>query len=530
MNKEFADKTIEKYIYKIYGFALTKTLNIDLAEELASNITFEVYKSFLKSDNIFNVDGFVWKLACNAYSQFVSEEVSRKSVFVAPLDDEDTFADEAYDRMRYEIAFLGKVQREVIVLHYFDKLKITEVAERLRLSVGTVKWHLHEARNNLKESYLDESESKIKPQLPLFTEMTSLGFLGGWRIGMDYYFQRNLSQNIAFAAYHRAKTSVEIAKELEIPEVFIEDEISHLCENGFITKEPGSKYRTNFCIIKPIDEDFERVKKYAKIICDMYIPLLDLNSLSESVGQTIYTPNRDMNFLLWSIVAFACSRKLRTIDERTVWQKYFVKRKDGGEYIALAKMDDMREHKKEGEFKNIDSITYCNPNVYPVYYWQFHSRFDERKYSRETSIYPLFETLYDFIRGKIPREPSQVDKYKQLFDNGLIISKGRTEIANTVIFNNSIEKFEAMLPDIPDTLKSIGKELDEEIFQQRKSIYASHKQDLGRALTLNSLAGSNIRVAVIEQLLDKSILKPLKKNQRLSVNTIMFCDFLPERG
>ena len=549
MNKVLADKTIEKYIYKIYGFSLTKTMNIDLAEELASNITFEVYKSFLKSEKITNIDGFVWKIACNLYSQFVTKEKNYRIVRSLPEEEKnEQDLEEQIERLRYEIAFLSKIQREVIVLHYFDKLKITEIAERLSLTLGTVKWHLHEARTSLKENYLDEDESKIKPQPPLFTDMTSLGYLGGWRIGMDYYFQRNFSQNIAYALYFKAKTSVEVAKELGVPEVFVDDEINHLCENGFVTKEPSSKYRTNFCIIKPANEDFDRVKRYAKIICDMYIPLFDIKTLSKHVGKTIYTPNNDLNFLMWSIITFACSRKLRTIDEREVWHKYFVKRKDGGEYIALAKIDDTKEPNKEGEYKKMDSISYCNPDVYPICYWQFHSKFDERKYCQETACFPLFETLYDFIKGKIPREPAQIDKYKPLFDNGMIISKrteassgttlggteassattvGNTEIANIVISNLSLDKFEAMLPDIPDSLKSIGEELDEEIFQERKAIFASHIQDMGRALTLNSLAGSNIRIAVLEQLLHQNILKPIKKNQKLSVNTIMFCDLLP---
>ncbi|MCL2063725.1 MAG: RNA polymerase sigma factor [Candidatus Cloacimonetes bacterium] len=523
MNKEIADKTIEKYTYKIYGFSLTKTMNIDIAEELASNITFEVYKAFLKLDIISNLDGFIWKIASNVYSQFVSKEVKHRSMNPILKEDSESDFDEQIDRLRHEIAFLSKTQREVIVLHYFDKLKISEIAERLNLSLGTVKWHLHEARNSLRENYLDDRESNIKPQEPLFTEMINRGFIGSWGIGMNYYFQRNFSQNIAYSIYNQAKTSVEIAKELAVPVVFIEDEINHLCENGFINKEPGSRFRTNFCIIKPVREDNDRVKKYAKLITDMYISLINPESFSQFLGNTLYSPNNDMNFFLWSIFTFACSRKLRFINERIMWSKYLVKRKDGGRNIAYAKIDDGKNTNKDNKFKNIDQIKYYNPDICPMYYWQFNSHFDERKGSE----YLIYKTLYDFSKGLIPREPAYVDNYKLLFDKGLIVSKGKTEIANTVICSLSLIDLEALLPDIPNSLKILGKELDEEIFEQNRANYALHLQDLGRALTINSLADGSIRVAVLENLLDLGIIKPLKKNQKLSVNTIMFCDSLP---
>ena len=55
MNKIDADKLIVEYQQKIFGFAMSKMRNIADAEELASNIMLEIYKSFLKTDNIVNI-------------------------------------------------------------------------------------------------------------------------------------------------------------------------------------------------------------------------------------------------------------------------------------------------------------------------------------------------------------------------------------------------------------------------------------------------------------------------------------------
>ena len=65
MEKTMADKLIFQYMNKIFGFALDKLRNIDQARELASDITCEVYGSFLKADNIANIDGYVYRIARN---------------------------------------------------------------------------------------------------------------------------------------------------------------------------------------------------------------------------------------------------------------------------------------------------------------------------------------------------------------------------------------------------------------------------------------------------------------------------------
>ena len=74
MDKEYVDKIIAEYMEKIFGFALSKTMNTDKAEELASRITFDVYVSLLKSDNINNVSGYIYRVASNVYARVVDEE------------------------------------------------------------------------------------------------------------------------------------------------------------------------------------------------------------------------------------------------------------------------------------------------------------------------------------------------------------------------------------------------------------------------------------------------------------------------
>lgn len=41
--------------------------------------------------------------------------------------------------------------RQIIQLHYFEDLSIAEIADRMRISAGTVKWHLHDGRKRIRK-------------------------------------------------------------------------------------------------------------------------------------------------------------------------------------------------------------------------------------------------------------------------------------------------------------------------------------------------------------------------------------------
>ena len=80
MDKKQADNIITGYIEKIFGFAISKTTDVDKAEELASRITLDVYISLLKADNVYNIDGYIYRIAHNVYARFVNEEVKDRHI------------------------------------------------------------------------------------------------------------------------------------------------------------------------------------------------------------------------------------------------------------------------------------------------------------------------------------------------------------------------------------------------------------------------------------------------------------------
>ena len=74
MNKQKADELIVAYLPKIYGFAMKKAFSFAEAEELSSDIVTEIYLSLLSAREIYNLDGYVWRICEHVYSKFVSSK------------------------------------------------------------------------------------------------------------------------------------------------------------------------------------------------------------------------------------------------------------------------------------------------------------------------------------------------------------------------------------------------------------------------------------------------------------------------
>ncbi len=159
MNKCDAEKMITEYLKPIFGFALKRCKNVQDAEDLSQNIILKAYRTLISRDDIGQPDKFIWTIAHNALSNYY-RGASRQMIGVAAegveylLTDPDSFTDEfdyqQIDRLQKEIAYLSKLQRGIVIAYYFENKKQSEIAAELGIPLGTVKWHLFEAKKELK--------------------------------------------------------------------------------------------------------------------------------------------------------------------------------------------------------------------------------------------------------------------------------------------------------------------------------------------------------------------------------------------
>ncbi len=110
-------------------------------------------------------------------------------------------------------------------MHYYRELSVIEIAKRLNISAGTVKWHLSDARTKLKEGItMTMNEQNLSLNPVKFTNMGHSGMPGTSGDTMSM-FDTRLKQNIAYACYWQPKTLEEIARELGVPQVYIADSL-----------------------------------------------------------------------------------------------------------------------------------------------------------------------------------------------------------------------------------------------------------------------------------------------------------------
>ena len=115
MEKQFADKMIEQFQEKFFGFALSKCQNMQEAEELAARITCEAYVTMRKVEDVYNWDGYLYRIASNVYAKYVQEQKKNErkemEVLEVPIEidfEKDILHKEELSQIRKEIAWLGK--------------------------------------------------------------------------------------------------------------------------------------------------------------------------------------------------------------------------------------------------------------------------------------------------------------------------------------------------------------------------------------------------------------------------------------
>ena len=358
MNKQYAEKVITEYLKPIFGFALKRCKNVQDAEDLSQEIILKAYRTLITRDDIEQPDKFIWTIAHNALSNYYRD--TSRQVIGIPIDDvEEIIADpdsckdeidcREIDKLQKEIAYLSKLQRRIVIAYYFENKKQNEIAAELGIPLGTVKWHLFEAKKELKRGINTMRETSNLKFNPIKFESYGMNGNSGKK-SLDEFFRSALSQNICYCVRNDAKTVNEIADDLGVSPVYVESEAAFLEEYGYL-KAYKDKYIVNFIISEPTEELLilhDRMNKRAAEIFanELYDELeksglLDdediiCNQSDEPVSLT-ESPRRDHNFILWSLIPYiaACSGE-RVQDHGISFDDVATIRPDGGVNIVNA--------------------------------------------------------------------------------------------------------------------------------------------------------------------------------------------------
>ena len=560
MDKQNADRIITEYLQKIYGFALSKTGDSYEAEELASDITYEVYLSLLRDGMIYNVNAYIRRISSYVFARWVEKkrrarerggvsvdevmEQAAKTGAKIPLALIDTEDAERAERaahedslrlLRREIAYLGETQRRIVVAHYYGGQSVKEIAAGMDIPVGTVKWHLFDARKTIKEGMNMERNKGTLGINPI--RFCSMGHNGrpGTTGDTAAHLNTVLAQNIAYAAYLSPKTEAEIAEELGITPVFIADIVADLEEYGFLSRVEGGRLRTDIVIsrsTKEVDEAIYALKtEAADKLCKRFMSvwLKNMDGYYEQNKDSIYVPDGDLNLWRWS--AFMWGRQdfpaMDTRIDPDILNRYSIQRPDGGHYIAYADVDDDYTVDYDGTYLwACGHMTRRSERYDCLASVQLNTAYDTRPNGWEDNQTVDYDILYEFITGQLPENQPNLSKYQRLFTRGLVARREDGISVNVPVVKSDLPAFDLFEGIDQNELFAIYTECSKKIADLQDSLYPEHMRAYNRARLL--AYGTNLDLYLYRWMLDNGILSLPEDDRRGGIMTVVFADTLPE--
>lgn len=563
MDKEAADRIITEYVPKIYGFALSKTRDTGEAEELASDITYEVYLSLLREGEIFHVNRYIWRISSFVFAHWAAKKSRMRAQGGISVDEvmesvatdgmrmpealidreEEERAERAEHadslrRLRREIAYLGELQRQIIVAHYYGGQPVQTIAKAMNLPVGTVKWHLYDARQTIKEGMNMERTKGTLGISPIrFASMGHSGYAGPTG-DTAAHLNTVLAQNIAYAAYRTPKTEEEIAEELGITPVFLADIVAHLEEYGFMSRVEGNRLRTDIIIeqsTKESDEAIHALKvETAARLCETFMPawVANMDGYYEAHKDDIYLPDRDRNLWLWSAFMMGQNafdgQNAAKIDEETMKQ-YRIKRPDGGEFTAHASIEDDYSVSYDGSlYWACGYMTRESYRYNGLFALQMSTTCDSRPKGWQDNTTEDYETLYECYTGKLPETQPNAYKYQRLFDRGLVVRREGEISVNVPVLRQGMEPFDLFRGVDMEAVHAMYTAYAEKLLSIQLDLYPAHVQDYIRACSKAGTYTGSLYMYFYRWMLDNGILTLPEDDRRGGIMTVVWADTLPQ--
>ncbi len=331
------------YMLLLLNWAYKKLGDRDKAEDLTQEVFLQIFIAFQKSTApIADPERFVWKIAHYTWCNYLRSNKCHKqciSMENVQLEAEGDFAEEYAEKeyrlelthqMRRRISALNRLQREIMIAFYLDKLSIQKIAVKYGIAESTVKWHLFSTRKKLKKE-ITTMENNNYVYRPKSLHVALTGQIASCQLSDINMINNSLvKQNICLACYQTPKSKEALTEQLGIPMAYIENDLAWLVEREFV-EESSSGYSTSFLIT---DEEETQKKnavflKHKKLLSDVIVQEL---TAAESAIRAIGFFGCDLPFdrLLWLLIYQLCIQldSLHPDVDLPV-------RMDGGRYLPL---------------------------------------------------------------------------------------------------------------------------------------------------------------------------------------------------
>ncbi len=145
-NKQLFETYISKHINSIYRFAYTYTTNQEDAEDVVNESVLKALKSINSLRNPDQIGTWLYRIVAN--TALTNIKKNKKIVYLDPVDmadvqdDGDDFSDISFEQM---IGVLEPKYKSIVVLRFFERMPLEDIALILDENLNTVKTRLYKA-------------------------------------------------------------------------------------------------------------------------------------------------------------------------------------------------------------------------------------------------------------------------------------------------------------------------------------------------------------------------------------------------
>ncbi|MBQ1232694.1 MAG: sigma-70 family RNA polymerase sigma factor [Clostridia bacterium] len=337
--QELLNMIDESLLDKLYGYCYPRTRDSYAAQELCSDIVYALIKAANRDGEIAEPYAFIWRVARNVYADYCQKR-NQESAHGYVGDPDDALAGVATDEedagdalmqllpdVYRRIAYLTRAYREVMIAFYLDGKPIAQIAKEQGVREDTVRQRLYSARKKLKE----EVENMTTTNKPVALGNIDYDIIGtgdpGWGDPREG-FERQLSMHVLHLCHRSPKTASEIAAELNVPTLYIEQELEILTRGrngqyGLLRRLDNSRYGVNFVLF-----DRETMEK-AIALYEQQIPMVAdviANFIEQHKDEYLAFPylnhEVDLNLILWQQI-FRIAHTLEDRVTNVLNTKYF---------------------------------------------------------------------------------------------------------------------------------------------------------------------------------------------------------------
>jgi RNA polymerase sigma-70 factor (ECF subfamily) len=153
------ERLVEKYLPRIFNLVYFRVEDYEEARDLTQEIFLKAFKSYSSFRGDSSPYTWLYRIALNHTSNYLKKKGRMKNVSLEEMVEknpsslgvvsEERFLDE--EKVREKVMALPHQYRDVIVLFYFDQMKVEEISELLGIAPGTVKSRLARGRQILSQ-------------------------------------------------------------------------------------------------------------------------------------------------------------------------------------------------------------------------------------------------------------------------------------------------------------------------------------------------------------------------------------------